>query len=315
MGETPATGCAMGSVQGVAVHPTTGNLYIVETTSGKVRFVNVTTGMQKTIAGVGSSGFYGDGGAATSASLNYPSRVAVHPTTGNVYIADTNNHRIRKITILTGIITTFAGTGTAGYNSDGIQATSAQLNNPYGMVVDTTTGDVYFADSDNHRIRKIAGSTGIITTVAGNGTQGFSGDGGAATRAQLNTPYDVFLHTVTGDLYIADRLNSRIRKVTASTGIITTVAGTGTSGYNGDNIQATSAQLKLPAGVFVHPTTADMYIADTVNFRIRKVVQYLNSNPCYPTPVPCNGGSGSRVCMVGCTAEQTQAGFAACTPP
>ena len=155
-----------------------------------------------------------------------------------LYIADQVNNRVRKVS--GGIITTVAGTGTAGYSGDGGQATSAQLNNPLGVAVDAQ-GSLYIADYANHRVRKVSG--GIITTVAGTGTAGYSGDGGQATSAQLNFPVGVAVDAQ-GSLYIADSDNYRVRKV--SGGIITTVAGTGTAGYSGDGGQATSAQLNVP---------------------------------------------------------------------
>jgi PKD repeat protein len=214
-----------------------------------------------TLAGTGTAGFAGDGGQATSAQLNLPTGVAVDGQ-GNLYIADYVNHRIRKVS--SGIITTVAGTGTAGYSGDGGQATSAQLDYPFGVAVDAQ-GNLYIADQVNQRIRKVSG--GIITTVAGTGTAGYSGDGGQATSAQLNNPIGVAVDGQ-GNLYIADYMNHRIRKV--SSGIITTVAGTGTAGYSGDGGQATSAQLDGPVGVGVD-AQGSVYIADQGNQRIRKL--------------------------------------------
>jgi sugar lactone lactonase YvrE len=155
---------------------------------------------------------------------------------GNLYIADTGNNRIRKV-IPGGTITTVAGNGTAGYNGDNIAATSAQINTPTGVAVDGA-GNVYVADLNNQRIRKVTPS-GTITTVAGNGTGGYNGDNIAATSAELYAPAGVAVDGG-GNLYIADARNCRIRKVTPD-GIIGTVAGNGTAGYNGDNIAATSA--------------------------------------------------------------------------
>jgi PKD repeat protein len=161
-------------------------------------------------------------------------------------------------------ITTIAGTGTPGFSGDGGQATSAQLNHPWGVVVDGQ-GTVYVGDKDNNRVRKVSG--GIITTVAGNGTPGFSGDGGQATSAQLHYPESLALDA-TGSLYIADYGNHRVRKL--SNGIVTTVAGDGTPGYSGDGGQATSAELRYPAGVAVD-AQGNLYIADAGNDAIREV--------------------------------------------
>src|SRR5208283_4476075 len=137
-----------------------------------------------------------------------------------------------------------AGTGTAGYTGDGGQATAAELNHPYSVAVDTA-GDLFIADYSNNRIREVILSTGMITTFAGTGTAGYSGDNGLATAAKLNAPYGMAVDA-TGDLFIADYSNNRVREVNASSGVITTVAGTGTAGYTGDNGQATAAEVNAP---------------------------------------------------------------------
>jgi trimeric autotransporter adhesin len=189
---------------------------------------------------------------------------------GNIYIADTNNHRIRMVTKSTGIISTVAGTGYSGYSGDGGQATSAALRNPYGVAVDAS-GNIYIADSANNRIRMVTKSTGIISTVAGTGSYSYSGDGGQATSAALNYPYDVAVDA-SGNIYIADSSNYCIRMVLKSTGIIRTVAGTGSSGYSGDGGQATSAALGNPYDVAVD-ASGNIYIADTTHNRIRTVMK------------------------------------------
>ena len=217
-----------------------------------------------TVAGnvpAGHSLYGGDGGPAVSAQLASPLGVALD-SSGNLYIADTDNQRIRKVS--NGVITTVAGNGPAGFYGDNGPATSAWLNNPAGVVLDSA-GNLYIADTNNQRIRKV--SNGMITTVAGNGTLGFSGDNGPATNAMLNQPTGVALDSA-GNLYIADSHNNRIRKV--SNGVIATVAGIGTNGYSGDGGPATSAQLSFPAGLAVD-SAGNLYIADTFNGRIRKV--------------------------------------------
>jgi hypothetical protein len=171
------------------------------------------------------------------------------------------------VTAATGIITAFAGTGTAGYSGDGGAATLARLSSPEGIAL-ASNGDVYIADALNHVIRKVTVATGIITTYAGTGTAGSTGDGGAATSARLNGPKAVRLNAA-GDLYIADTVNNKIRLVTAA-GIITTVVGTGTAGSAGDGGSPTAAQLNLPGGIAVS-TTGVYYIADSSNNKIRKV--------------------------------------------
>ena len=249
---------------GVAVDGS-GNLYIADGLNDRIRKVDAATGIISTVAGDGTSGFSGDGGQATAAQLYHPIGVALDGS-GNLYIADLVNQRIRKVDAATGIISTVAGGGSS--LGDGGPATSAQLSHPWDVTADGS-GNVYIADRNNHRIRKVDASTGNISTVAGTGTGGYSGDGGAATAAQINYPADVAVDGA-GNLYIADIGNHRIRKVTASTGNISTAAGTGTQGYSGDSGPATAAQLNRPADVAVDGA-GNLYIADRNNHRIRKV--------------------------------------------
>ena len=228
-----ATSAELQNPQGIALD-SSGNLYIADYNNNCVRKINTSTGIITTVAGKGTSGNYsGDGGAATSARLVYPSGVAID-SADNLYIADYGSNCIRKITASTGIITTVAGKfATYGHSGDGGAATSATFWWPIGIAIDSSD-NLYIADSGNNCIRKITASTGIITTVAGNGpwdnsaTYGstYSGDGGAATSAELCGPCGIALDAL-GNLYISDTGNYRIRKVTASTGIITTVAGIG----------------------------------------------------------------------------------------
>ena len=226
-----------------------------------------------TIAGDGTEAYGGDGGPATSARLKYPRGVAVDAS-GNIYIADTRNHRIRKVTNpgSAGMISTVAGNGVNGYVSDGLLAIFTQLNNPYGVAVDAL-GNIYIADTENQRIRKVTnpGSSGMISTVAGNGASGYSGDGGPATSAQLRYPTGVAVDA-SGNIYIADSQNNCIRKVTnpGSSGMISTVAGDGQYGNSGDGGLATSARLRYPLGVAVD-ASGNVYIAEAENHRIRKV--------------------------------------------
>jgi hypothetical protein len=166
-----------------------------------------------TIAGTGTGAFSGDGGPSTSAQLFIPYGVA-SDAAGNLYIADGFNQRIRKINAATGIISTIAGTGTAGYSGDGIAATSAKLNYPNAVCVDGS-GNIYVSDVNNSRIRKINASTGLISTIAGIGSSGFSGDGGPATSAAVANTWAVAVDA-SGNVYVADNGNSRIRKITAS---------------------------------------------------------------------------------------------------
>jgi len=252
--------------QGVEV-AANGDLYIADTDNDVIRKVNVLTGVITTVAGTGSSGSSGDGGQATAAKLSKPEDVFI-AANGDIYIADTGNHKVRKVSAATGIITTVAGSGPSGSSGDGGPATSARLHSPAGIVV-AANGDMYLSDTANDKIRKVTAATGIITTFAGNGTAGYLGDGGAATAARLKTPEGVAL-AANGDLYIADMGNHAIRKVSAATGIITTYAGTGTAGSLGDGGLATAARLNSPEAISLN-SAGDLLIADTGNNRIRRV--------------------------------------------
>jgi uncharacterized repeat protein (TIGR03803 family) len=220
-----------------------------------------------TVAGDGTQGYSGDGGPAISAELQSP--YVFLDSAGNMYITSDNlgDCRVRKVTASTGIISTVAGNGTCGFSGDGGPATSAEME-PIGVAVDAA-GDIFIVDDGNARIRKVTASTGIISTVAGNGTQGYSGDGGPATSAELNRPFGAAVDGA-GNLYIADEFNNRIRKVTASTGIISTVAGDGTEGFSGDGGSATSAELAFPVSVALD-SVGDIYLVDGLNERVRKV--------------------------------------------
>ncbi|WP_460945226.1 NHL repeat-containing protein [Spirosoma daeguense] len=252
--------------QGVALDGS-GNIYIADTGNHRVRKVQNSFSSIINLAGTGTLGYSGDGGPAASAHLYRPTGVTADAN-GNVYIADSNNQRIRKVN--TGfVITTVAGTGMAGYSGDNGNATSAQLNLPSGVALDSN-GSFYIADQTNSRIRKV-NAMGTITTVAGtgiNGSGGYSGDGGPAIAAQLYSPFSAALDG-SGNLYIADSGNSRVRKVSSS-GVITTIAGTGSFGFSGDGGLATAAQLNGVYGTTVDGS-GNLYIADANNHRIRKV--------------------------------------------
>ncbi len=257
----PAASAQLRNPFGLALD-SSGNLYIADSGNGRIRRVD-TSGNITTVAGNGNCCFGGDGGQATSAQMNSPYGVAVD-SAGNLYIADTFNYRIRKVTTA-GIISTIAGNGTCCFSGDGGAATSAQLNVPRGLAVDSS-GNVYVADTSNNRIRMIS-TSGNISTVAGNGNTGFSGDGGTATSTSIYQPYGVAVDA-SGNVYIAEALNSRIRKV--SGGIVTTVAGNGSFAYSGDGGAATSASMYEPYGVAVD-SSGNIYIADAFNYRVRQV--------------------------------------------
>jgi hypothetical protein len=231
----PATSAQFSEIQSLAADGA-GNLYVVDASgTNRVRRISA-NGIVTTVAGNGTAGFSGDGGPATSAALNIPLRVTTD-TAGNLYIADTGNNRIRKVST-DGIITTVAGNGVAGSTGDGGPATSASLFGPWSVAVDGA-GGLYIGEQD-YRVRKVS-TAGIITTVAGNGTYGISGDGGPAIAAALTDNRQIAADRA-GNLYIADSDTNRVRKVTPA-GIISTIAGNGTSSFSGDGGAAPFAQL------------------------------------------------------------------------
>jgi len=245
---------------GVA-YDASGNLFVADTNKNQVFEVSL-AGVTTVVAGTGVQGFGGDGGPATAALLDGPTSVAVSAD-GTLYIADAGNQRIRAV--VTGQIQTVAGNGTKGFSGDGGDGRLAMLHTPLALAVDGS-GALLIADSGNHRLRRLSG--GVLTTVAGTGVQGFSGDGGAATLAQMDTPAGV---AVAGDgrIFIADSHNHRIRVVTID-GKIATFAGSGARGFGGDAGPATAAMLFLPRGVAV-TAAGDVLFADSDNQRLRVV--------------------------------------------
>jgi trimeric autotransporter adhesin len=257
----PATAAELYRPSSMAVDAA-GNVYIADLNNHRIRVVT-STGMILTLVGNGTPGYSGDGSAATAAKISGPTGVAVDAA-GNVYIADQSNRRVRKVDGA-GIITTFAGNGTAGHGGDGGPATAAELYMPYGLALDSG-GNLYISDWGSNVVRKV-NTAGIISTVAGNDTAGYAGDGGAATAAELHSPGGLAIDT-SGNLYIAEYANFRVRKVNAM-GVISTFAGTGTAGFSGDGGPATAAQLTGLTGVAVD-ASQNVYISDTGN-RIRKI--------------------------------------------
>ena len=258
----PATAAQMKCPWGLAIDAT-GNLYIAEKENNIIRKIN-TEGIISTIAGNGTQGYSGNGGAATAAQLNHPLGVAVDKA-GNVYVADNSNNVVRKINPA-GLINTIAGNHSAGNSGDGGQATAASFRNPRHVAVDEA-GNVFVSDTWNSVVRKIA-ATGIITTVAGNRSKSYTGDGGQATAAGIYYPVGITVGA-DGCLYIADNHNHAIRKVD-NNGIITTVAGNGVKGYSGDNGPATTAQIANPTSITIDET-GKLYIAEFENNLVRVV--------------------------------------------
>lgn len=267
-----ATAAAIQMPKGICIDGS-GNIFFADKGNNRVRRIDATSGFISTVAGTGGVGFTGDGGPATAAQLGFPSAVTVD-NAGNLFIADENNFRIRKVNT-SGVISTIAGTG-AGccVTTDGLLATASVLGGPTGIVVDGG-GNIYFSDRGSNRMRLLSASTNRITTLAGSPTFGFSGDGGLATASLLYYPRGVAIDPG-GSVYIADEMNFRIRKI-LSTGVITTIAGSGagtagggSGGFSGDGGPATAARLNNPSALVVAPT-GGIYICDYDNNRIRLI--------------------------------------------
>ncbi|HTU75833.1 MAG TPA: hypothetical protein VMG38_20145 [Trebonia sp.] len=260
-----------------------GDVFIADSGDNVIREVTPAGTIKRTAGtGIAGLGYAGPAGfPATLSSLDHPQDVAVSAA-GDVYIADTYNNRVLKVTP-SGQVTAVAGDGTAGYSGDGRLAPFAELNEPTGVAVDAK-GNLYIADSANNVIRRVDARTGIITTVAGDyaadkasgGLGGFSGNGGPATSAQLNTPQGIAVDGA-GDLFIADTFNNAIREVTPA-GVITTVVNSSAQpGGESNGAAATASKLNTPYGVSIDASTGDLYIADTNNSKIAEVAGLAQS--------------------------------------
>ena len=257
----PAVAAQLNLPHGVAA-TNSGGLLIADTLNHRIRLVTP-DGTMSTVAGTGVPGFTGDGGPATAAEIDTPRGIA-SLVDGGFAIADTNNHRIRRV-LPDGSVTTVAGTGGHGFSGDGGPATAAELSSPFGVGPDRD-GSLLVADTGNNRIRRVA-PDGTIATVAGSGVRGFSGDGGPATAAALDQPHAV-AGLPGGGFLIADTGNNRVRRVWPD-GQITTVVGTGAAGFSGDGGRALQAQVDEPKAIAVLPTGQGFFVADSVNNRIR----------------------------------------------
>jgi uncharacterized protein (TIGR03437 family) len=283
----PATGASLNPVD--VVSDKLGNIYFTDSKS-LVRKVS-TSGILSTVAGNGTATYSGDGVAATSVAVNDPIGMAFD-SAGNLYIADTLNNRIRKVSAATGIISTFAGNGTMGFGGDGAAATTAALANPHSIAFDSA-GNLYISDTLNHRIRMVD-MNGHINTIAGNGMVGNTGDGGPAINASMTDPWGIAVDS-SGNIYFADWLNNSVRKINAA-GVISTIAGGGKGGL-GDGGPATIATLFAPEGIALDGS-GNLYIADYSNNRIRKVSGVTTGGGGSTTPVITSVGnaeSGSTI--------------------
>ncbi len=243
------------------------NLYFADAGNSRIRKISFPDLTITTIVGTDSAGYNGDNIAATNARLYVPDGIFAD-SSGNIYIADGLNQRIRKVTKATGIITTICGTGATGSTGDGGLAINAELNIPAGICLDKQN-NIYIADYLTNKIRKIDAITGIISAYAGNGIIGYTGDGGPATNAKFNGPVQPIADTF-GNIFICDQNNNTVRKVDAITGIVNTIAGTGTAGYTGDGGLAIYAKLNQPAGIYVD-MQGNIFIAEFGNGVIRRV--------------------------------------------
>lgn len=285
LGDTngPALDVRLNHPTDISFHPLTGELYIAGWHIDRVKRLDAATNTIVAVNKVdGKRTYSGDGGDIGQAELNLPVSVKFDPA-GNMYIGDEGNRRVRRVDAHTNIVDTIVGVGTAGFSGDGGDARDAELNLPVGqsaqpggrVCLDPTGSFLYIADTDNHRVRRVVLATNVIATVAGNGVNAYAGDGGPAKDASLGSPSDVDCDAA-GNLYICERDNNVVRKVTwtnqaAGLGDISTVAGTGVEGYDGDGGPATEATLSRPSGIFVDRLTGRIYIADTYNSVIRVV--------------------------------------------
>jgi len=268
----PATAAKLNMPFGIDLD-NAGNVYFSDCLNHRIRKIS-TAGIITTVAGNGTGGFSGNGGAATAAAMLGPTYIRFDHS-GNLYISDNSNNMLRKVNT-SGIITTIAGTGVLGYTGDGGAATNARLYSPSGMAIDAA-GNVYLCDYGNNVVRKI-NTAGVISTFAGTGAAGYTGDGGPATAARFKSVQDVFID-LSGNFILADTKNHVVRKINTS-GIISTIAGTGTAGFSGDGGPATVANFKEPGGLAID-VSGNLYIADVYNHRIRKFIPTADSTPYF----------------------------------
>lgn len=260
-----ATEAILETPSGIAVDENS-NVYIAERGGNRIRKVNAETGIITTIVGTGKSGFSGDDGKANEAEISAPELIAIDKK-GNLLITDRGNKRVRKVNLETKIIKTIIGTGESGYSGDKGKALNAKITNPFGIGLDNK-GNIYIADTENHAIRKVDAKTGIITTIVGNGTKGFSGDDGLATKAQLKRPHNVAFDEK-NNLIIGDSFNLRIRIIDAKTKKIKTLYGIGEVGFSEDGTHASKAKFGFFGSILI--TEENIVFSEWINKRIRLI--------------------------------------------
>ena len=263
----PATGATLNEPYGVALDGH-GNLFIVDRLNYSIRHVDAVTGVITTIAGTGKSGPSGDGGLAKESMLSEPNGIALDPGERRLYIADVADHRVRVVNLESGRISTAAGTRVKEHSGDGGPALSAGLFGPRAVQFDAQ-GSLFICEREGNCIRRVDWRTQVITTVAGTGKKGYTGDGGPAIQGTFNGPKEIDIDAA-GNIFVVDTENQAIRRIDAKTGIVSTVAGNGDRGGKGDGGPATAAQLDRPHGVAVD-RAGRIYIGDTNNHRIRVV--------------------------------------------
>jgi len=293
--KTPARRAHLQYPTGLAIDAA-GRLYVAERAADRIRRIDPATGAIETVAGLGVRGYSGDGGPATRAMLNAPGDVAIDPA-GNLVISDTGNDRIRKVDAATRLIATLAGNGTGGFSGDRGPAVAATIHGPHGLCFDDA-GDLYFADTEGHRIRRVDAVTGEIRTVAGNGDEGDSGDGLPARNATLRRPQVVAVGPA-GDLIIGDSYNHRIRRVDAASGIITTIAGSGAEGRSPIGTPGAEAVFRYFGDILVDPAGA-LIVSERGSDRLIRLVP-----PGYGIELIAGGGRD---------AGEAEAGTARATP-
>jgi sugar lactone lactonase YvrE len=262
-----------------------GNIYICDTGNNRIRRVEAESGTITTIAGTGEMAYDGDGGPAVEAALNNPNGVVVDGR-GRLYFSDSNNNRIRMVDLATGQIATVAGNGYPGYLGDTGRATRANLKRPTGLALDPEGNFLYASDTNNNRVRRIDLRTGVITRYAGSWSEQDLGDQGPASRARLNDPSGLVVDAG-GNLYISDSFQHRVRRVDARSGLITTVAGTGSAGTGGDGGPAVRATLGRPAGLALDGA-GNLYVVDTSGSRVRRIDARTGVITAVQVPLPAS---------------------------